>query len=192
MTSYRYYKLTQASTSQVDIGGFFTGDKLGTPASVASRPQQPWYLVTGLTTNITSSLTNDFHYSFLRNYWSWSDQNAPAQIAGLGGALEPFGESATNVLAPFNVNTQIIRTRFWDGQDNFFRDDLTLLKGNHLLQFGGQYQHNFNYHQRSDNGGGINFTPTYQLGSSGGTGVGNLELSALRPQATRPDLRPAA
>ena len=78
MTSYRYYKLTQASTSQVDIGGFFTGDKLGTPASVASRPQQPWYLVTGLTTNITSSLTNDFHYSFLRNYWSWSDQNAPA------------------------------------------------------------------------------------------------------------------
>ena len=107
MTSYRYYKLTQASTSQVDIGGFFTGDKLGTPASVASRPQQPWYLVAGLTTNITSRLTNDFHYSFLRNYWSWSDQNAPPQVSGLGGALEPFGESATTVLAPFNVNTQI-------------------------------------------------------------------------------------
>ena len=182
MTSYRYYKLTQASTSQVDIGGFFTGDKLGVASSVASRPQQPWYLVTGLTTNITSSLTNDFHYSYLRNYWSWADQNAPPQVSGLGGALEPFGESATAVLAPFNVNTQSIRTRFWDGQDQFFRDDLTLVKGNHLITFGGQYQHNFNYHQRSDNGGGINFTPTYQLGQSNGTGDGNLDLSELQAQ----------
>ena len=178
MTSYRYYKLVQASTSQIDIGGFFQGDKLGVPTSVASRPQQPWYYVAGLTTNVTLNLTNDFHYSFLRNYWSWSDQNAPPQVAGLGGALEPFGETSAP-LAPFNVNTQNIRTRFWDGQDNFFRDDLTLLKGNHLITFGGQYQHNFNYHQRSDNGGGINFTPTYQLGQNSGTGVGNVDLSDL-------------
>jgi hypothetical protein len=179
MTSYRYYKLTKTTDSQVDIGGFFTGDKLGTPAAVASRPQQPWFLVAGLNTNITSKLTNDFHYSYLRNYWSWSDNNAPSQVTGLGGALEPFGET-TNVLAPFNVNTQSIRTRFWDGHDHFLRDDLTLIKGNHLITFGGQYQHNFDYHERSDNGGGINFTPTYQLGSSGGTGVGNLDLSDLQ------------
>jgi hypothetical protein len=179
MTSYRYYKLTQASTSQIDIGGFFTGDKLGQAASVASRPQQPWYYVAGLTTNITSSLTNDFHFSYLRNYWSWADQNAPPQVAGLGGALEPFGETGSP-LAPFNVNTQNVRTRFWDGQDQFYRDDLTLVKGNHLLTFGGQYQHNYNFHQRSDNGGGINFTPTYQLGQSGGTGVGNVTLPGLQ------------
>ncbi|HMG87150.1 MAG TPA: carboxypeptidase-like regulatory domain-containing protein [Terracidiphilus sp.] len=178
MTSYRYYKLTQASTSQIDIGGFFTGDKLGQATSVASRPQQPWYYVAGLTTNITSSLTNDFHFSYLRNYWSWADENAPPQISGLGGALEPGGETATP-LAPFNVNTQSVRTRFWDGQDQFYRDDLTLVKGNHLITFGGQYQHNFNFHQRSDNGGGINFTPTYQLGSSGGTGAGSVDLSDL-------------
>lgn len=175
MTSYRYYKLVQASTSQIDIGGFFTGDKLGQATSVATRPQQPWYYVAGLTTNITTKLTNDFHYSYLRNYWSWSDQNAPPQVAGLGGALEPFGETSTP-LAPFNVNTQNVRTRFWDGQDQFYRDDLTLVKGNHLISFGGQYQHNFNFHQRSDNGGGINFTPTYQLGSSGGTGAGSVSL----------------
>ena len=102
----------------------------------------------------------------------------PAASGGIGGALEPFGET-TNLLAPFNVNTQSVRTRFWDGQDNFFRDDLTLVKGNHLFTFGGQYQHNFNFHQRSDNGGGINFTPTYQLGSSGGTGAGSLDLTEL-------------
>lgn len=179
MASYRYYKLTKAVDNQVDIGGFFSGDKLGVAASTASRPQQPWYFVTGLTTNITSKLTNDFHYSFLRNYWSWSDDNAPPQATGLGGALEPFGET-TDVLSPYNLNTQNIRTRFWDGHDNFLRDDLTLLKGNHLLAFGGQYQHNFNYHERSDNGGGVNFTPTYRLGEATSNGIGpNLDLSDL-------------
>jgi len=170
MASYRYYKLTKASDTQVDIGGFFKGDKLGTPASTASRPQQPWFFVVGFTSSITSRLTNDFHYSYLRNYWSWSDNNAPAQVAGLGGALEPFGETS-RPLAPFNVNTQSVRTRFWDGQDHMLRDDVTTLKGNHLFQFGGTYQHNFNSHQRTDNGGGINDTLTYQLGDSVGGGL---------------------
>lgn len=179
MVSYRYYKLTRLTTSQVDIGGFFTGDKLGTPAAVSSRPQQPWYLVTGLTGQLTPRLTNDFHYSFLRNYWSWNDQNAPPQASGLAAALEPLGEGASihNTLAPFNVNTQSIRTRFWDGKDAFFRDDLTYMKGKHMIQFGGQYQHNWDYHQRSDNGGGINFTPTYQLGDS--LGAGSIDLSGF-------------
>jgi len=110
--SYRYYKLTQASSAQTDIGGFFPGDKLGVPASVATRPQQPWYLVTGLTTSITTNLTNDFHYSFLRNYWQWGDENAPPQVSGLGGAMEPFGKTAQNVLAPYTVATQSIPHAF--------------------------------------------------------------------------------
>ena len=172
--SYRYYKLNQVADEQIDIGGFFPGDKLGVPAALANRPQQPWYLVTGLTTSITTNLTNDFHYSFLRNYWSWWDDDAPPQLSGLGGAIEPSGENSTYALVPFNVNTQNIRTRFWDGQDNFFSDNFSLLKGNHLLQFGGQYQHNYNYHQRSDNGGHINFTPTYELGDQQGSGSVNM------------------
>src|SRR5580704_113469 len=180
-SSYRYYHLDLATTSQVDIGGFFAGDKLGTPSAVSARPQVPWYYVAGLTTNISSNTTNDFHYSFLRNWWQWGDDNAPPQLPGLGAALEPFGESAGDVLAPFNVNTQNIRTRFWDGKDNMFRDDVTMLHDNHLFQFGGTYQHNWNYHERSDNGGGINFTPVYQL--SNGSGTGNADLSSTIPAA---------
>ncbi|GGH08703.1 carboxypeptidase-like regulatory domain-containing protein [Silvibacterium dinghuense] len=176
MSSYRYYEDTRATNSQVDIGGLL-GGSLGTPTALSNRPQRPWYFVTQLTTDISPGFTNDFHYSFLRNYWAWKDSNAPAQITGLGGALEPLGESATGVLAPYNVDTQDIRTRFWDGKDNFFRDDLTLLKGNHLMSFGAQYQHNFDYHQRSDNGGGINYTTTYQLGDSSGAGL--VSLSGL-------------
>ncbi|HEX3987029.1 MAG TPA: carboxypeptidase-like regulatory domain-containing protein, partial [Acidobacteriaceae bacterium] len=68
--SYRYYKEELTTDSQVDIGGFFPGDTLGTPAALSHRPQQPYYLVAGLTTSISSNTTNDFHYSFLRNYWS--------------------------------------------------------------------------------------------------------------------------
>jgi len=177
--SYRYYKLVKNTTNQVDIGGFFAGDTLGTGVALASRPQQPWYLVAGVTTNITPNTTNDFHFSFLRNFWSWADPGGILQFSQLGGALEPFGESATKMLAPYNVNTQSVRTRFWDGQDKFFRDDITMLKGNHLFTFGGAYQHNYNYHQRSDNGGGINYQPTYQLGETGGGGL--VDFSATNP-----------
>ncbi len=91
----------------------------------------------------------------------------------------PSAKASTNVLAPFNVNTQSIRTRFWDGHDHFFSDNVSMLKGNHLLQFGGQYQHNLNYHSRSDNGGGINFTPTYRMGEQAPKAPAAIDMSDL-------------
>jgi hypothetical protein len=179
-TSYRYFKLNIATTDQVDVGGLLPGDKLGVPSSVSKAPQLPWYYVAGLTTNITSNTTNNFHYSFLRNWWEWNRAGDVIQISGLGGALEPLGESKLQNLAPYNVNTQQTRTRFWDGHDQMFRDDVSTLKGSHLLQFGGTYQHNFNWHQRTDNGGGINYQPVYQLGttSSAGNGITGIPVPA--------------
>jgi carboxypeptidase family protein len=184
MSSYRYYHLTRATDSQVDIGGFFPGDTLGTPASLSNRPQVPWYLVLGLTTNISAKVTNDFRYSYLRNWWQWGSAGDPAQFPQLGAALEPFGEQRDDVLAPYNVNTQQTRTRFWNGKDHFFRDDVSWLKGSHLFQFGGQYQHNFNYHQRTDNGGGINYYPVYLLGDTSGSG--NVDLTCGNSPACFP------
>ncbi len=171
MSSYRYYNIQTASTQQVDIGGLVTGDTLGVPHSLSSNPQQPWFLVVGLTGNITNSFTNDIRYSYLRNWWQWGRYGGVVQTPGLGGALEPFGESATQALTPYNVNTQQTRTRFWDGQDNMIRDDATWIHGKHMVQFGGMYQHNFNWHSRTDNGGGINYYPTYQLGTTSGAGI---------------------
>ena len=178
--TYRYYHMQRATGNQIDIGGFFPGDKLGVPTAVSNRPQVPWYLTGGVTTNITNNLTNDFHYSYLRNYWARGSNAQPPQIAGLGGALEPFGESSTNVLAPYNLDTQNVRTRFWDGQDNMIRDDLSWSKGTHFLQFGGTYQHNYDYHQRTDNGGGINYNSVYWLGSSVGSTNG-MDMSGFVP-----------
>jgi hypothetical protein len=173
MSTYHYFNLKSATIDQIDIGGFFPGDTQGTPASLSSDPQQAWMWVAGLTTNITSNTTNDLHYSFLRNWWQWGRQGDSLQLPGLGGALEIMsGQSATQDLGPYNVNTQQTRTRFWDGHDQMIRDDVSHLRGNHLLSFGGTYQHNFNYHQRTDNGGGINYQPVYELGEgSNGSGL---------------------
>ncbi len=182
MGSYRYYRLNNLTSNQVDIGGALPGDTIGSPVAVTPRPQTPWFLVFGVTTNISSSLTNDFHYSYTRNNWVWKGAGAPPQVAGAGGAIEPLGESSTQVLSPYNVNAQNIRTRIWDGKDNFFRDDVSKLKGTHFIQTGGQFQHNFNYHQRTDNGASINYTPTYQLGDT--SGGGNVNYSANGTTAT--------
>ncbi|HXE34866.1 MAG TPA: carboxypeptidase-like regulatory domain-containing protein [Verrucomicrobiae bacterium] len=188
-TSYRYYKLVRATTNQVDVGGFFTGDTLGDPTALSVRPQQPWFFVAGLTINVTSNTTNDLHYSYLRNYWSWGNPGGVPQFPQLGtdvggAALEPFGETS-NPLAPYNVNTQNVRTRFWDGHDNFLRDDWTMLKGSHLFTFGGAYQRNWDYHQRSDNGGGINYQATYQLGEATGGG-GLVDFTSTLPAGVSP------
>jgi hypothetical protein len=181
MASYRYYSLQHATDDQVDIGGFFPGDTLGKPTSLTNRPQVPWYLVLGMTTTINSHLTNDFRYSYLRNYWQWASFGDPAQLSTLGAALEPFGETTggKETLAPYNVNTQQTRTRTWDGKDNFISDNVSWIKGTHLLQFGGQYQHNWNFHTRTDNGGGINYFPVYQLGMQ--AGAGTVDMTGLGP-----------
>ena len=181
-SSFRYYHLKRATTDETLLtAGGITSESL--------RPQVPWFYVAGLTSNITSNITNDFHYSYLRNWWQWGTNGGPAQgqaaspggpaascnpvaaCAGLGAAIEPFGESQTQSLLPYNVNAQQARTRYWDGQDNLIRDDVSYLKGNHLFQFGGSFQHNRNLHQRTDNGGGINYYPTYQLGTTSGSGI---------------------
>jgi hypothetical protein len=179
-STYRYYHMQRATNNQVDIGGFLPGDTLGKPAAASNRPQLPWYYTAAVTTNITSNLTNDFHYSFLRNYWARASASQQPQVAGLGAALEPFGESSTNVLAPLNLDTQNVRTRFWDGKDHMFRDDVSWVKSTHFLQVGGIYQHNWNYHQRTDNGGGINYKPVYWLGSSVGSTNG-MDMTGFTP-----------
>ena len=179
MTSYRYFNLYQNTTNQTDIGGLL-GGSVGQAIATAPRVQKPGFFVAGLSTTISPTLTNDFHYSYLRNYWEWGTDGAPPQFQGLGGALEIGGETAgaSNPLIPYNVNSQSVRQRFWDGQDHTFRDDMSLVKGNHLFQFGGMYQRNFNYHQRDDNGAGVFNNTVYQIG--GATGGINF-LSAYVP-----------
>ena len=164
--TYRDYKLVSLTSNQLDIGGVLPGGTLGQFHATAPRPQQPSYWSSGLSASITPSVTNTFVFSFNRQFWQWSDDGGPAQLPGLGGALEIGGESS-NALIPYNVNTQSVRQRFWDGQDKMLKDDLTMIKGNHLFGFGGSYQRNFDFHSRSDNGSGVNNQISYLSTNSG-------------------------
>jgi hypothetical protein len=173
MASYRYYKLVNTTSNEVSLCGAVPVAVTpcnGVFAAVTPRPQVPWFGVVGLTTNISSSLTNDFHYSYTRDLWQYKGPGDPPQVAGAGAAIEPFGDNTTTVLSPYNVNSQNTRTRTWDGKVNFFSDNVTKLKGDHLIQIGGQFQHNFNYHLRTDNGATINYQPLYLLGDTNGAG----------------------
>ena len=170
-----------ATNDQMDIGGFFPGDTWAFPTSLSNNPQQPWFLVAGLTPTYQQ---HDKRFPL----------QLPAQLVAVGQVrriptISGSGRSAgasrrngrNNVLAPYNVNTQQTRTRFWDGQDNMIRDDVTWLHGKHMIQFGGMYQHNFNWHQRTDNGGGINYYTVYQLGTTRrGAGI---DMSGYVPAA---------
>jgi hypothetical protein len=163
--TYRYTKIVNLTTSQVDIGGALPGDTLGQPTARAPRPQLPSFMVIGLTSTLKPTLTNDVRFNYTRNFWQWGGTLSTPQLPGLGGAVEIGGESAS-ALIPYNVNSQSVRQRFWDGQDKLLKDDLTWLKGTHVFQFGGMYQRNFDYHDRSDNGQGINNQIVYQVTSS--------------------------
>ncbi len=163
--TYRYMTLTNLTTNMVDIGGALPGTTFGTPAAVAPRVQKPSYWVFGLTTNVRPTLTNDVRLNYTRNFWQWGSASTAPPPLGLGGTLEIGGESS-NALIPYNVNSQNVRQRFWDGQDKSIKDDLTWIKGNHLIQFGGLYSRNFDYHMRTDNGQGINNAVVYQSTSS--------------------------
>ena len=165
--TYRDYILVSLTGNQVDIGGVFPGDTFGVPAATAPRPQQPSVWTAGLTSVVNPTTTNTFVFSYLRQFWQWSDDNGPAQGFGLGGALEIGGEVGSPGLIPYNVNTQSIRQRFWDGQDKQLRDDVTTLKGNHLFSFGGAYARDFDYHSRTDYGAGVNDQISYLSTSSG-------------------------
>jgi hypothetical protein len=162
-SSYRYFGLTDLTTHQVDIGGALPGDTFGVPAARAPRPQKPEFVVIGLSTTINPTMTNDFHWNFTKTWWQWASSGAPPQLPGLGGALEIGGETA-NGLIPYNTDNADTRQRFWDGHDTTWKDDVTKIKSNHVIQFGGNYQRNFDYHERNDNGQGINTNPTYQVG----------------------------
>ena len=149
-TSYRHFKEDAGFLRQVDIGGVLPGDVKGTPKVLSTIPRQPWYLVSGLTANITPYVTNDFHVSWLRDWWQWSDLPPFPQLPGTTPAALVPGGDTLNALVPVNIDTQNSRTRLWNSHGLDLRDDASWLRGKHLLQFGGSFKHTWAFFQRDD------------------------------------------
>jgi hypothetical protein len=173
--TYHYYKLTKTVADQWDIGGFFPGDTQGKYAAIRQKPQNAWVYTAGLTKDIRPGLTNDFHFSYTRNYWAYLSPSGVPNVAGYPAALEIGGETA-GVYGPYNTNNQSTRTRFWNGHDYMYRDDLTWIKGSHLFQLGGMYQRNVDTHKRNDNGQSINTYEQYLIGEGNGVNLAALGI----------------
>ena len=187
--TYHYYNLAKTVADQWDIGGFFPGDTKGQYAAIRHKPQIPWLYTAGLTTELTPNVTNNVRFSFTRNFWAYEDPSGVPNVAGFPAALEMGGEfsgSSTTtdpIFAPYNTNNQNVRTRYWDGKDTMIGDDVSWLKGNHLLQLGGSYLRNNDTHNRNDNGQSINTFEQYLIGTGFSTPLSdyNMDLSAVTP-----------
>lgn len=174
--TYHYYKLTNVVSDQWDVGGFFPGDTKGQYQAIRSKPQNSWLYTIGLTKDIRPGLTNDFHFSFTRNWWAYADPSGVPNVVGYPAALEVGGETS-NPFGPYNTNNQSTRTRYWNGHDSLYRDDLTWIKGSHVFQFGGMYQRNNDTHKRNDNGQSINTYEQYLVGEGNGVSLSSLGIS---------------
>ena len=145
----RYAVVDTNGASQIDIGGL-TGGQLGVPKSTDLEPLQPRYYVVGLTGHIGNNVTSDFHANFLRHHWQWHRRAPFAQTSGTSAAVQIYAESNVNGLVPMNIDTQNARSRVWDGKDYNLNEELSWLRGTHLLQFGGSFRHQHFYHVRDD------------------------------------------
>lgn len=157
--SYRYDKTSFDAPVQVDIGGLLPGNTSGQARSVTQRPLAPRFLVAGLTGQLTSNLTSSFHFDYLRHWWQWATlaptlipgpEGGFAQPNGLNAALSISGEGIGVGMQPINVDTQNARSRLWNGKDYSFFEDLSWVKGKHLIQFGGRFASQHFYHRRDD------------------------------------------
>jgi hypothetical protein len=103
----------------------------------------------GLTGLLSYTTTNEFHFSYLRDFWNWGTVGAIPQVPGTTAALELGGET-TNALVPKNLNATSIRTRTWNSHHWNWNDTFSKLQGNHLIQFGGNAIHTTVQFHRED------------------------------------------
>ena len=171
MGSYRYSTSSITPPNiQEDIGGIAKGCQKGVPCPLASRPLQPRFLVAGLTTRLTSNLVNEFHFNWLRHWWSWIAPGAgilPISSSLSDTPLQIWSESRINAMVPINVNTQQARQRVWNGQDYTFIDNLSWIRGKHAWTFGGRVQFQHFLHVRDDKVVGGITTPLYFVARGG-------------------------
>jgi hypothetical protein len=167
--SYRIFKESAAVNRQVDIGGLLPGDVKGQPKSVANIPRQPRYFVLGVTGILTPNLTNEINAAYVREWWYWNTANVFPQVPGTSAALE-IGGNSVNGLVPVNLQTGGTRTRLWNGHNYNLRDNVTWLKGTHLIRAGGTFGRSAVRFFRDDGQVGL-VRPAYLIQQSTGLNI---------------------
>lgn len=149
-SSYHYAVSDGVGAGQIDIGGLLSGDTKGVPTAIRKLPTQPRYFTFGATGRLTSNLTTDAHFNWLRHWWQWQPVSPFPQVPSVGMNVQIYAENVVNGMVPINVDTQNARARSWNGKDFAWGDNTTWLKGKHIISFGGEFRHEHFTHVRDD------------------------------------------
>jgi outer membrane receptor protein involved in Fe transport len=101
-----------------------------------------------LTSNISPTLVNEFHYNWSRDF---EFENSKTPLAGEPLTAPAYGSFvAAGTRSPdifisggieFGVATFLERPQYPDERRNQFSDTVTMTKGNHTIKFGGDFNH---------------------------------------------------
>ncbi|HKE32754.1 MAG TPA: carboxypeptidase regulatory-like domain-containing protein, partial [Candidatus Angelobacter sp.] len=182
-SSFHYAVSDGVGSGQVDIGGLLPGHTLGSPVATRSLPTQPRYLTFGAIGHLSSNLTTEAHFNWLRHWWQWKPVSPFPQVPGTAAAVQIFAENVTQGLVPMNIDTQNARSRVWNGKDFTYGDNTTWLKGKHIISFGGEFRHEHFTHVRDDKVVGATVFPVYFADKT--TDIANFDPSFLPQNCTK-------
>jgi len=185
--SFRYFGELNTGSGLVNITG-------GNPVSFEKLPNRQNMVVAAISGQISSNLTGDFRFGWLRTRTA-TDRVRPDASAGIlalagtetgisGGqthvALDPGGRGGAQSLLsePIDVDTQLARKQANDNKNIQWNADLNWVKGSHTFQFGGHIRYLPTLHLRDDKVVGALGALVAQIDSDLGT--------VVIPAASRP------
>ena len=119
---------------------------LGVPTSVSTTPQAALVLGSGGDCQHQQQRHQRYPLQLPAQLVAMGQDRGPTQFPGLGERLSRSAKRHTQALAPIQREHTADPYPFLGWQDNMIRDDATWIHGKHMIQFGGMYQHNFNWH----------------------------------------------
>jgi hypothetical protein len=181
---FRYFGQISANANLLSIIG-------GTSQSFDKAPTRQNYAKVGATGQITSNLTGEFGFGWVRERTA-TDRLRPNQTANLlaiPGTNTSAGAIALDIGAPggtqsllsepIDVGTQVARKQINDNRNFQWNADLTWVKGGHALQFGGHVRYLPTLHLRDDKVVGSLGALVAQIDSD----LGNVAIpGSVRPQ----------
>ncbi|MCI0389255.1 MAG: carboxypeptidase-like regulatory domain-containing protein [Acidobacteria bacterium] len=195
--AFRYFGEVNTGSNTVNITG-------GNPVSFEKLPVRDNMIVAGLTGQITSNLTGEFRFGWVRTRTA-TDRVRPDASAGILaipgtesglsdgqkfialdlGARGGTGPATALLHEPVDVDTQVARKQANDNKNFQWNADLSWVRGNHTFQFGSHVRYLPTLHLRDDKVLGALGALVAQIDADLG-GIIVLPAGA-RPPTCRPD-----
>lgn len=146
-SSLRYSRTDETGIAQVDIGGVYPGNTLGSPSGTEVLPRRPRLFSGALTGNPTNNITNELRFGYVRAFLGFTRAAPISPVASANMALDV----ATTLLAePVDVATGNSRSQQSNSKTFQITDNLTWTRQLHTMSFGGTYRRILWFFERND------------------------------------------